>query len=148
MTKIPYALRLVPCLLLLSACTSYQNDFDCPPKPGIGCQSISEIHDQIQETTTGKDHLVVPETDDCDSGKCPNASRRPEVSLPPAHDGAYLVGAGGDLVRRIPERVIRVWVNGRVTETGDYEAAHYIYVALKDDGWAHVKASGGMGDAD
>lgn len=139
-------------ILLITACTDYSNAFDCPPKPGMGCQSISEIHDHIQEHPKGNDELTVPTDADeteCVSGKCSKSKVCRTPGLPDlAPASGYLVVAGSDHVHRIPERVIRIWVNGRVNEAGDYEAPHYVYVALKNDGWKHLIQEGVVNDDD
>jgi hypothetical protein len=139
-------------ILMLAACTDYSNAFDCPPKPGMGCQSISEIHEQIVEHPKGEDELnVSTDTDEteCVSGKCSKGiASRPNGYPDIAPTSGYLVAAGSDHVRRIPERVIRIWVNGRVNEAGDYVAPHYVYVALKNDGWKRLKHEGVVNDDD
>jgi len=35
----------------------------------------------------------------------------------------------------IPNKILKVWVNGYVLESGDYIDNHYIYVVLQDSGW-------------
>lgn len=139
-------------ILMLSACTDYSNAFDCPPKPGMGCQSISEIHDHIQEHPRGNDELTVPidaDETECASGKCSkDIASRPKGLPDLAPASGYLVVEGSDPMQRIPERVIRIWVNGRVNETGDYVAPHYVYVALKNDGWKRLKHEGIVNDDD
>lgn len=138
-------------IVSITACTDYSNAFDCPPKPGMGCQSISEIHEQIVEHSKGEDELNVStdrEETDCASGKCSKGSRRATGLIELAPTSGYLVMAGSDPVQRIPERVIRIWVNGRVNEAGDYVAPHYVYVALKNDGWKRLKQEGVINDGD
>lgn len=146
-----HILVLLP-ILMIAACTDYSNAFDCPPKPGMGCQSISEIHERIVEHPNGDDELNVPlNTDEreCVSGKCPRGSAHRNIGMPElAPTPSYLVAAGSDHVKRIPERVIRIWVNGRVNDAGDYVAPHYVYVALKNDGWKRLKQEGVINDDD
>ncbi len=145
-----HILFLLP-ILMITACTDYSNAFDCPPKPGMGCQSISEIHEQIIEHPKGDDELNVPvETDgtDCTSGKCSKGDRRSIGFNELVPTAGYLVARGSDQLQRIPERVIRIWVNGRVNDAGDYVAAHYVYVALKNEGWKRLKHEGMINDDD
>lgn len=139
-------------IVSLTACTDYSNAFDCPPKPGMGCQSISEIHDHIHEHAKGNDELTVP-TDandtECATGKCSKGRVSLQKGLTDlAPTTGYLIGVGSEHVQRIPERVIRIWVNGRVNEAGDYVAPHYVYVALKNDGWKRLKHEGVVNDDD
>lgn len=145
-----HILYILP-IVMLSACTDYSNAFDCPPKPGMGCQSISEIHEQIVEHPKGEDELNVStnaEETDCALGKCSKGGRRSNGFNELVPTAGYLVAAEADYVRRIPERVIRIWVNGRVNEAGDYVAPHYVYVALKNDGWKRLKQEGLVNDDD
>lgn len=140
-------------LISLGGCSDYNNAFDCPPKPGMGCQSISEIHGQITEQKKGPDALTISldsEVTSCVEGKCSKGSSGNRgLALPVvSRDSGYLVWADSEGVRRIPERVVRIWVNGRVNDAGDYEAPHYVYVALKDDGWALLKQQGIVSDDD
>lgn len=137
---------------VVSACTDYSNAFDCPPKPGMGCKSISDIHGHIVEHERGDDALPVTTDDassDCVNGSCSGLKVSRDLGvLDVSAPAGYLVSAGSDLVHRVPERVIRIWVNGQVNAAGDYEAAHYVYVALKDDGWKRLKQEGIIRDED
>lgn len=44
-------------LLLLTACTSYKEDFDCEAVPGVGCKSIAEVDRMIDEGKLGDDDI-------------------------------------------------------------------------------------------
>lgn len=146
-----HILYILP-IVMLTACTDYSNAFDCPPKPGMGCQSISEIHDTIEEHAKGNDELNIPtdsEDTGCVSGKCSMGKTSRSHGHPDlAPTSGYLIGGRSEHVQRIPERVIRIWVNGRVNEAGDYEGSHYVYVALKNDGWKHLIQEGVVNDDD
>ncbi len=132
-------LYFVP-MLTLAGCTDYSNAFDCPPKPGMGCKSISEISEEIIESRHDDDELIVTvEAPECNGEKCAKSKPSDLGAFFPRSQGAYLVSSGNTSVHRVPERIIRIWVNGRVNDTGDYVAPHYIFVALKDDGWLRLK---------
>lgn len=49
--------------ILLSACSMYRSEFDCPPCKGIGCKSVSDVMDMIVEREEKMD-LFVPDADD------------------------------------------------------------------------------------
>src|SRR4051812_47631238 len=36
-------------LVILSGCSTYSETFDCPPGSGVGCKSISEVDQMIDE---------------------------------------------------------------------------------------------------
>lgn len=42
-------------LILLTACTSYKEGFDCEAVPGVGCKSIAEVDRMIDQGKLGAD---------------------------------------------------------------------------------------------
>ena len=45
-------LKLIPLflsLLPLSGCMTYSESFDCPPGRGVGCKSLSQVNDMVEE---------------------------------------------------------------------------------------------------
>jgi hypothetical protein len=55
---------LVPSILVLSSCSIYKQQFDCPPPAGIPCASVTEIESMIVETDKGADLIVKPEVEE------------------------------------------------------------------------------------
>jgi len=45
-------------LTLLSGCTDYRNSFDCPPGPGVGCLSVTQIESMVVERDEGEDEFT------------------------------------------------------------------------------------------
>lgn len=39
---------LILCTLLLSGCSSYNSDFDCPAGSGVGCKSVSKVNTLVE----------------------------------------------------------------------------------------------------
>ncbi len=130
-------LKSILLVMGLVGCTDYQNNFDCPPSPGMGCQSISEIHDQIIEQSKGEDQMIVPEQEEkCPDGKCLSKAG---LALPAVSLYSQRIESDKDKVLRVPERIIRLWVNGKELDNGDYQGAHYVYIALKNESWRRIK---------
>lgn len=50
--------------ILISSCSVYKQQFDCPPPEGISCASVTEIESMIVETEKGPDLLVIPESNE------------------------------------------------------------------------------------
>lgn len=42
-------------LALLSSCSLYQKQFDCPPKQGVTCTSVTTLEKMIVEAPSGED---------------------------------------------------------------------------------------------
>lgn len=62
MKRYRFRQAIFSCLIcsLLSSCSIYKQQFDCPPPKGIPCTSVTEIESMIVETEQGADLLVVP----------------------------------------------------------------------------------------
>lgn len=59
-----FSLLLGALSLLLSSCSIYKQQFDCPPPAGIPCASVTEIESMIVETEKGSDLIVKPEVEE------------------------------------------------------------------------------------
>lgn len=46
-------LKMMPVLCFVSACTMPNESFDCPAKGGVGCRSVSEVNDLINQKRLG-----------------------------------------------------------------------------------------------
>lgn len=45
-------LKLIPLLLtlpILNGCMTYSESFDCPPGKGVGCKSLSQVNEMVEE---------------------------------------------------------------------------------------------------
>lgn len=40
---------LLFCTLILAGCTAYNETFDCEPGRGVGCKSLSQVNDMVNE---------------------------------------------------------------------------------------------------
>jgi conjugal transfer pilus assembly protein TraV len=47
--------------LTLTGCSSYQNQFDCPPGQGVGCKSVSQVDDMVENGHLGNQERLTPE---------------------------------------------------------------------------------------
>ncbi len=58
----PFLLSAI--FMLLSSCSIYKQQFDCPPPAGIPCASVTEIESIIVETEKGSDLIIKPEVEE------------------------------------------------------------------------------------
>lgn len=58
-------------LLLLSGCSSYKQTFDCPPRPGVGCKSIDQVNQMVNDNTL--DDEICVKNEKCNSKIAPVA---------------------------------------------------------------------------
>ncbi|MBN9344400.1 MAG: hypothetical protein BGO76_00975 [Caedibacter sp. 38-128] len=97
-------------LLLLTACTSYKEGFDCEAAPGVGCKSIAEV-----------DHLI-------DQGKIGaeeerNSSNSEETSK------EVTVGKQQDSLNKT--RGVHVWIAPYSDDEGVWHGSHSLFVPFR-----------------
>lgn len=91
--------------LLLSGCATYNEDFDCEPGRGVGCQSLSSVNQMVNEGKLPLERVSL-ETETQDT--------KPAEPLP----------------RITSQKVIRVWVAGYTDEEGVTHDSSFLYVPL------------------
>ncbi len=151
-STIPYAHKnilafLCLVVLVISGCSTYEQDFDCPPGAGMGCVSISEVNsvvDKAQESFQ-KGQQRVPlkiEEEGALEKECPTCKVKEEESsstispLLPTHqnksnNSANVLGR----VHRTQERTARVWIAPYEDEEGNFWEEGYVHVLLKPSHW-------------
>ncbi len=112
---------------LLSSCSMYQSTFDCPPKRGVGCKSVTEIEEMITERDEGPDLFMAENIHGARCDDCRGSAR------------SIRVNDKGDMLIRGKEKPKRIWVNGETTRQGNRVAGHYVYFELTDlDEWTVI----------
>lgn len=103
-------LKIFFLLPLLGGCTSSQETFDCPAGSGVGCKSIVEVNEMINQGEMEK-------------GK---TSSKNLIITPPLK--------GKDVVRH-PEIPLRVFIAGFEDDDGNFHEGGYIHTILKRASW-------------
>ena len=118
-------MRLIIVLLscYLSACSSYRSSFDCPAETGVGCKSISQINQDINQGNL------------YDSSKTKVKSKK--ISVKPRLPFPQVIPniLHNNKVSRLPESVIRIWIAPRLAKDGSYQEAQYIHEVLEQGRW-------------
>ncbi len=97
-----------------SSCSTYQSQYDCPPGVGVGCKSVSEIEEMIQEREEGPDLFIST----VQSGKGCVSCKSKKV----------------DFSEEAPV-VKRVWVSGYSTDSGHRIEGHYVHFIANESKW-------------
>lgn len=117
----------VASFIVLSGCSTYSETFDCPPGSGVGCKSISEVDQMI------------------DDGKL--AEEKPKQGLPinlagykvfPQHEPTVSLASHGPAdgsVSRRPERYLRVWTAAFEDRSGNLFSESFVYTVFKPGEW-------------
>lgn len=89
-------------VLLLSGCATYNEHFDCEPRNGVGCKSLSDVNRMVDE---GKLPLEKEEEE----------KKKLESFLP----------------RTILQKRMRMWVSGYTDEEGIAHEAAWVHIPLQ-----------------
>ena len=112
--------------VLLSACAVSTESFDCKPGKGVGCKSIHEVNQLLNEQNLGaKDSAT-------DAQSLAPALETSAFSMPiPEHlkDKDLL------LLQRVPERALSIWFAPFTDAEGHLHEASTVHVLLKPSTW-------------
>ncbi len=114
-------------LLFLISCAGINGKFDCPSQAGIYCNSVSEVNDLV------------------DRGKLPFkkvTKSKKTTAIAPLINRSRFLTTGQDVaitsargVRRIPEKILTVWLAPFVDKAGHYHAGSYLTAVIKPARW-------------
>ncbi len=116
--------------VLLSACAVSKESFDCPAGLGVGCKSIHEVNQLLNEQNLGaKDLSMISATD---AQSLAPALETSALSMPiPAH----LKDKDSLLLQRVPERALSIWFAPFSDAEGHLHEASTVHVLLKPSTW-------------
>ena len=115
--------------VFLSACAVSKESFDCKPGKGVGCKSIHEVNQMLNEQLGIKDLGVISATN---AQSLAPALETSALSMPiPAHlkDKDLL------LLQRVPERALSIWFAPFSDAEGHLHEASTVHVVLKPSTW-------------
>jgi hypothetical protein len=114
---------------ICSACGIHKDHFDCPPKPGLGCKSISEVDALVNKVSSYKNKLVGnvdPKTIGIDP-ICDLSSKTCRVSKEfPSYDP--IVGLHKD--NQALSDSIKIWFAPYKDEDGNYFEENFVFTNL------------------
>jgi hypothetical protein len=108
-------------LVFLIGCAGINGKFDCPSQTGIYCNSVSEVNDLV------------------DRGKLPfkKATKSKKTSvINYSNKGQDIAITSARGVKRIPEKILTVWLAPFVDKAGHYHAGSYLTAVIKPARWS------------
>lgn len=103
-------------MLTLSGCASMNSEFNCPAGKGIGCKSIQEVDEQVNQ---GKLGAIDSPTK---SIALQEKIVKPSViqAIPPT---------------RFPETILSIWIAPYEDKQGNYYAESRVYSVVREGKW-------------
>jgi conjugal transfer pilus assembly protein TraV len=124
---------------LLSGCSTTSETFDCKEGKGVGCKSISEVNQMVNQGMIGIEAV----------GEGSSVSTMPPPPLIILADKPHEMGikkpaeftfADGIVVQRIQEEPLRVWMAPFQDDQGNLHEASVIHTVLKPGYWSVINA--------
>lgn len=103
---------LIP-LIMLTACTTYQEGFDCAAVPGVGCKSITQVDRLIDQGKLGNDE--------------DSFDQEEKVSQPTTSQGRE------PFAPSLKRQGVQVWLAPYEDENGTWHDSQTLFVPLKKD---------------
>lgn len=121
-------------LSLLTGCSSMNNQFDCPMKSGIRCESLDSVNARID-----RGELRGEASNDISPWKTGSLEAIEKVNLGGRED-SQTKGP-----HRYPESVQRVWIAPFEDSQGNYHTAASVYAVMNPGHWHDSYPAGNSG---
>lgn len=123
----------VTSVIILTGCSTYSETFDCPPGSGVGCKSISEVDQMIDEGKLIDEKPTPAPPIELVSYK---PIIREELSIySPSTSQTASQGMTARTVSRTPERHLRVWIAAFEDGKGNLYSESFVYTVFKPGEW-------------
>lgn len=110
-------------LMNAAGCALYKAEFDCKYEKGLGCKSISEVNELVDQGQFK------------DKGKEASGAKNLEVASAQLPIIAFPQGS----IQRIPEEHLRVWIAPHLDEQGNFHEASIIHTVIQPGRWQVVE---------
>ena len=108
-------------IVIINGCAPYSNQFTCPAGRGINCKSVSYVNEQVDNG-----NLLKPEKKE---SKQPITLKKSS----PTPSGSS-IKSGSPLIR-VPEKTLRIWLNGFMDGPDCYREEQYINKVIEKSRW-------------
>lgn len=100
----------------VSGCAAYSTEFECGIGKGMGCKSISEVNELVNNGAISDIKIEK-------LGVATTFNFNPNGNIQTSK------------IVRAPERTVRVWMNGFTDAKGDYIGETYVYTVIAPGHW-------------
>jgi conjugal transfer pilus assembly protein TraV len=118
---------IVTCLFILTGCSTMNDQFSCPMKPGVFCQSLDQVNAKIDKGEIKR----LPLSND-------QKSIPPVEPLPFNATVAMTTVKVGSPSLRVPETLMPVWIAPYEDSRGNYHESSVIWTVAASGHWQHT----------
>ena len=118
----PFKVFLISGVMILSACSVPKESFDCPAGKGVGCRSISQVNEMVNQNKLNPNKKDIAK-----------ASQDPLASTMPL--SPEILSSDGMIIERIKEAHLRVWIAPYQDEQGQFHEGSIVHTVLRPGFW-------------
>ncbi len=122
-------------ILLLSACSHYQESSDCPIGQGLGCKSITEVKKKLN---AGEIDIPTSSVDDVNISNPMISKPLMHTSLHPQAQQATRVDSQEFEIHRVLEKPVRIWFAPYQDHRGNLHEGSVVHTVLSPGFW-HIQ---------
>lgn len=109
---------LIVSLSILTGCASLNSEFNCPAKKGIGCKSIQEVNELVNDGVLDNNLIKTSKTP------------KTKNSAP----SFFSIGMKGKPARS-RDKVLSIWLAPYEDANGNYHDASTVHTVIQDGAW-------------
>ena len=118
---------IMTCFFMISGCSTMNDQFSCPMKPGVFCQSLDQVNakidkGEIKRLLQSKDQKSISPVESLSFNVIP-LTMTTKVGAPPT---------------RIPETLMPVWIAPYEDAHGNYHESSIIWIVATSGHWQHT----------
>ncbi len=117
-----FKIVLISTAFFLNACAVSKESFDCPAGKGVGCRSISQVNEMVNQNKLNPNKKDVAK-----------ASQDPLASTMPL--SPEVLSSDGMIIERIKEAHLRVWIAPYQDEQGQFHEGSIVHTVLRPGFW-------------
>lgn len=108
-------------ILVLTGCATTKENFDCKYGKGVGCRSITEVNDMVNQGKLGKE----PSPENFSSNTVPS----------PVLISGNFTTTDSMSVQRVTEEHLRLWIAPFQDKQGNFHEGALVHTVLKPGFW-------------
>lgn len=122
-------------MIVLSACSHYQESSECPIGQGLGCKSITEVKKKLN---AGEIDIPTSSVDDVNSKEFMISQSVMKTTFNPQTQQATRIDSQEFEIHRVLEKPVRIWFAPYQDNMGNLHEGSVVHTVLSPGAW-HIQ---------